>query len=144
MLVAKHECRGEKQLISDCPHPLVTFISSLGKWVIFMFTAQFTLTRECNASVNQSSWAQAVRQLGVPGHPVSPQWGRELCGEGSGTLTEGIPCTLTGLMLVLLGLSAYQTLWCPQCHFGACPSDESGVSHPLQLRCDEMQEGAEQ
>lgn len=36
-----------------------------------MLTAQFTLTRECNASVIQSSWAQAVRQLGVPG-PLCP------------------------------------------------------------------------
>lgn len=94
----------------------------------------------CNSELLGSS----SQTVGCPRAPVSPQWGRELCGEGSGTLTEGIPCTLTGLMLVLLGLSAYQTLWCPQCHFGACPSDESGVSHPLQLRCNEMQESAEQ
>lgn len=54
-----------------------------------MFTAQFTLTRRCKASVNSTLWAQARQSgagcLGGPSHPLSGT-GSSAEGEGGTTV----------------------------------------------------------
>lgn len=81
--------------------------------------------------------------LGVPG-PLCPFSGVGSSVERGVGQSQKASHAHSHVMLVLFGLSACQPLWCPQCHFGASPSGEGGMSHPLQLKCNEMQESAKQ